>query len=844
MKKIICLPLILFILSCSGGKGPATSSLPGLSGEFCVEDDTYTIDDAQGEQSLTIEAEPFIDNFLGNIGGQIRAVSDVFLSIEDAEPATVLLWGTGSSIRAGQVDSILGTAPLKNRGVITSIQNYGDPAAPYALFGSQRGLGIIEISGISGKLDYKEKKFKSIPGGVLSTSVINTGASNNFYFTSGLGYVLATTESDFDSNSKCYGILASPSTFSSSGADMYPAKAVTISSKAFILTRNSKDVNLSPTIAQAFDPILEGLIDDSTPYTVQMLDTDSKNVTPVDFPSDTDGFYGFDRFIPTDIATDGDYLYVAGFGYEKAALDSLINSDCDKPTMEEKVECLREKANDGSLSFLKTSSGLDAATAGFFIYRDLDKVGESSAFFARIPLPVFLTVAGAPPLISRLAVENDIALVRGSNFLAFLEKTLSSSSEEKWTIKTSVDGKKGLLGGIPAQVGLFTDSGQVYGVTTAVSAKDSMSAGFSEVEVITPEGIFYPLDSGAMTTLMEDGSGNYLEAIELISDSGGVLYLENIGDRTWINPSSSSAAYAGRAAYDGSNLAFTWSAPNEAWHISWQKGNDSSTKGTYNISLTGDSTHFVDFPDVGSSDVDELKDTRKIIDLKLSNGKLFALLYGYYDGKHYYQALVYGASLSSGIYQITQQGSTNTISFNGDAEDTKARFQKITKNSDGRFTALFSCASGLRKFSLTPSSSSPPTVSATSLFSTANVVDLGIDESANQFAFIAGRTIRLRSLDSPTVDISATGLPQQGSETKLAGASIILKSPSLFIATPSGTTAPFWIIDISDTSSPKLTLKCNVCDFNGLAYFKTFGTQLLVSSDTGGVEIYDISNFD
>jgi hypothetical protein len=66
----------------------------------------------------------------------------------------------------------------------------------------------------------------------------------------------------------------------------------------------------------------------------------------------------------------------------------------------------------------------------------------------------------------------------------------------------------------------------------------------------------------------------------------------------------------------------------------------------------------------------------------------------------------------------------------------------------------------------------------------------------------------------------------------------------MFLSTPEGATSPFWVIDIGTPSTPTQTMKCNACNFNGLAWFPSFENNLLASSDTGGIEIYDISNLE
>lgn len=842
LRFVLYFSMIVFLASCAGGGGKGTQ----VSGDFCVNDNnTYTINDGSGSRTYEIGQDRFLAYFLANIGGQIRAVSDITIKMEGFDPFTALIWGSGSTIRGGTAETMLASVPLRNEGVITSLTRFGDASSPKIFYGSARGVGILKRSETSEGSGFEEEIFKTIPSGVISASSSTNGSSTNFFLTTGTGYVISATDGSLASGGNCYGIIASPSTLTEQNVTFIPVKTAAASSKVFVLGKESIAGGLSPDFSQAFGPVLKSMAIDAPTFIVKVVDTGSKTMEPVAFPLSTKGFTGFDRFIPTDVATDGTRLYVAGLGYEKAALDSFIATYCDEPSLEERISCLEEKAKSGVLIKHKNESGLDALTGGFFIYRDLTKVNENADYFARVPLPLFFGDENSPPLIFNVAVKEDKALLRSPNFLATLEKTVNDiTGEERWVITNDFDAMDGLFPGLPTSVNMYSMDGKNYAVATVVGLKTDQGSGVSTLETVSPEGALSLLDMGAVETRLEDGAGSYVALVEPFDEKGGMLYLANITDRKWISPSSDAGAYVSRAAYDGTNLAFTWSRNMLGWTLSWQEKDRGTTKGDYNMPISGDSRYFVGFPDVGSAEVETLKETRTIADLSFADKKLFALLYGFYEGKHYYQAAVYTSTLTDSKYTPVLAGFTNTISITGEDADRRARFQKITKNSDGSFTAMFSCAGGLRKFTITPSSPPPPARSIDTVFSTANVIDLDINDTGDLFAFLSGKSIRIRNLSDPATNISSTSVPQTDDSTKLKNASLVLHSKWMFLSTPEGATSPFWVINISQPTIPTQTMKCNACKFNGLAWLPSFENNLLASSDTGGVEIYDISNLE
>jgi hypothetical protein len=828
--------MILFLASCAGG-GTGMQ----VSGEFCVNDsNTYTING----RTYEIGQDRFLQYFLANIGGQIRAVSDVTIKTEGADPFTALIWGSGSTVRGGTADTMLVNLPLKNEGVITSLTRFGDASSSKIFYGSARGAGILKRSETSGGSGFEEETFKTIPSGVVSVSSSVSGSTTNFFLTTGAGYVISTTDSSFASG-RCYGIIASPSTLTEQNVTFIPVKTASAGSKVFVLAKESTAGGLSPTFSQAFDPVLKSMALDAPANIVKAVDTGSKTVESVAFPVETKGFTGFDRFIPTDVAADGTRLYVAGLGYEKAVLDSFIGAYCGSPALEERIACLEEKAKNGSLIKLKNGLGLDALTGGFFIYGDLSKTNESADYFARVPLPLFFSDENSPPLIYSVAAKEDKALLRGPGFLATLEKTVNDvTGEERWVIKNDFDATKGLFSGVPASAGIYSMDGNNYAAAAVAGLKDAEGGGISTLETVSPEGVLSLMDTGAVETRIEDGAGNYLAVVEPFDEKGGMLYLSNITERKWISPSPDAGAYVARAAYDGNNLAFVWSKNMLSWTLSWQQKDNGSTKGDCSIPINADSRYFAGFPDVGTTEIETLKETRTVADLFFSDKKLFALFYGFYEGKHYYQAAVYTSALTDGRYTPVLAGYTNTISMTGEEADKRARFQKITKNSDGSYTAVFSCAGGLRKFTVTPSSPPASARSIDVVFSKSNVIDLDINDTGDLFAYIWKRSVHIRNLSNPGTPISSTSVPVTDGAAKLTNASLVLHSNWLFLSTPAGAASPFWVIDISTPSAPTQMMKCNTCNFNGLAWFPAFENNLLASSDTGGIEIYDISNLE
>lgn len=810
---IICLPVLAFIWTCSGGGGGKT-------------------------QDVT-EGEQFLKNYQGNIGGQIRAVTSAFVSLPDTEPVPMILWGLGSSIQYGTAGAILGPLLLKNKGAVTDMVSYGTPSKPKIFYGSERGIGIVNLND-DGKI--AETAFVSVPEGVNSVTTVKEGSGGVFYYTTGDGSLMTTDEAGVTSKGAATKIISSADLKEEETAYL-PVKAAVMGTKAFVLAKNSVSGGLTPTFAQAFDPILINLITGRPSAIVRMVDTGTKAVSNVSFIPEAGRFTGFDTFIPTDVTTDGTNFYVAGLAYEKAAADSFVITKCDKPSLDEKLVCMRAAAKSGDLIKFKTSGGYDAFTAGFFIYRDVAKVSDKATFFARATF-AYQNIEDAPSLIFHMAVSYEVATLRASNFLAIMTRSADHiTGDEDWVTSPAFDARNGLLGGVPANLVTVISSGSTFSAATFVGVKNEDGSGTSMLEIGNTDGTFLIGDTGAIKTRMDDAKAPYIVAIDLATQRGGALYLENDTGRKKIEPGMSKVGlYVAHAAYKGENLAFAWSAPGDAWRIEWQKGEDDATRGQLSFSRTGDAKHFKDFPSVSSSDVKALEDARDIADLEISEGKLFALLYGYAGGKHYYQAIVYGGGYTESKFHPAVQGMTNTPSYKGDEIDRRARFQKITKSDAGVYTVTFSCAAGLFSFEINPSSGAAPSTINSLTTPLKNVMDLDFDETGETFAFIQSKTIRIRSLSDPATDISATALPSaETASDRLSNASIVLTSKKLYIAAPVGASEPFWVIDISDPKTPKVDSSCSSCNFNGLAMFDDFPDRLLASSDTCGVEIYNVS---
>jgi len=839
----LCLLIIFSIASCSKGGGEKiTATLTGAAGQFCIStDNQYTITDSKTGQSQTIPIEPeqFFAHFKGNISGQIRAVTSFVISGENQEPATMLIWGSGSSVQYGAAGAMLGPLLLKNKGAVVDLASYTSGANLRVFYGGERGFGIIELKG-DGKLG--ELAFRTIPTGVLSVAALSENDKTRFVFVTGDGYVLTTTEDALTSGNGCYDILTSPSALTEGEAAYIPVKIAVANAKVLVLAKKSTAGGLTPTFKEAFDPILESLITNEAPSIIRAVDLTSLALEPVAFSAESGGYIGFDQFIPTDVASDKTNFYAAGLAYEKSAVDSLIIGLCDRPSTAEKIGCLRDLAKTGDLTSLKNSIGVDAFTGGFFIYRDLTKMGEKAAHFARVPVTTFANIETAPPLVFSAAVNDDKAAFRAPNFLAVLTKSASSTGgEERWVIGPEFDSHKGINGSIPAALTVYNLAGSSFIAATSVGVKGDDGSGASILEGISPDGKFLIGDTGAIMIRMEDGAEAYLAAIDLASARGGTLYLENAVERKRIDADTRAGVYVSRAAYNGTDLAFAWSAPGEAWRIEWQKGTDSATRGQLSFARAGDSHHYKNFPDVSAGDLNAFEDAHDIADMSFADGKLFILYYGFAAAKHYYQAAVYESVFSDGRHHPALRGVTTTLSFAGDEIDRRARFQKIAKNNDGSFTALFSCAGGLRQFQITPSSS-VASAAISNVFSAPNVIDLDFDDAGQRFAYISQKTIHIRNLASPTTDITTTSLPASDTTTaRLSNASLVLISNRLLIATPQGASAPFWVMDATQAKPLKVISKCGGCQFNALAGFASFPNQLLASSETGGVEIYDIS---
>ena len=508
---------------------------------------------------------------------------------------------------------------------------------------------------------------------------------------------------------------------------------------------------------------------------------------------------------------------------------------------------MSDAAKKGKLTELNTASGTSALSGGFFIYRDLTTVSTKAAHFARAAIQPYANNENAPPLIFHIAVANDKASFRAPNFLAVMTKTSDSASgEETWNTSASFDSHNGLYGGVPANLAVVNIASDTYNAATFVGVKNEDGSGASALEVIGPDGTLTLADIGAIKTRMEDAGSTYLAAIAMASPRGGPLYLENSAERKIILfGSGDPAEYVSRAALDGDALAFAWSVSGQGWHIAMQTKDDVSTRGELVFARTGDPKYFTGFPTITSGDVNDIENGRNIADLAFADGKLFALLYGFEAGKHYYQALAFDGGYSGGKFKPVLQGLTNTIYFSGDEIDRRARFQKITKNDSGLYTAIFSCAGGLRQFQIAPSAA-VPTATISSIFSSSNIMDLDIDDEGQNFAFIKNKTIGIRSLSKPDDDTLFANFslpnPEGTTSSRLSNSSLVLTSKRLFISAPEGSSAPFWVIDVSNPPATTVSSKCATCHFNGLALFNAFPNQLLVSSDSSGVEYYDISS--
>lgn len=837
MKRLLpFLPLLAFFTMCSGGGGTTTRTpaLPGASGEVCISGEgQYTIN---GE-TTEFKADPFFENFKGNIGGQIRAVTSAVYSIEDSEPLTIVIYGMGSSIQSGAAGYKLTPTVLAREGAITDIVTFGSSSKPNVFYGTKKGLGVAELNdeGV-----FVEKAYKALPPGVLSVAVKKGSDRTTFFFVTGDGYVLSADEGTITSGSGCFSILTSKDVLKDGDTSYMPVKVAVAGDKAFVLAQRTLEGGLTPTFDQVFNPILETLITGEPSSIVRMVDIPSHGIDLVAFAA-SEGLIGFDAFIPSDVASDGTNFYVSGLAYEKEAVDLFVMTECDKPSMDDELRCMRDETKSYDLIKLKTDLGVDALTAGFFIYRDVGTVPDAAAYFARSAITTYMKDENAPPLVFHIAVKNDEATFRAPNYLAMMVKDVDAvSGKETWKTSVAYDKRDGLYMGIPANLSVISSAGESFMASTFVALKNEDGGGASMIEVVRPDGSLF-LDTGSMKTRMEDGVGSYLAAIDTTNEHGGILYLENVMERNRIDLTiEDSASYVGRSAYNGTHLAFVWTKPGQVWRLDWQKGTEATTRGELTLS---DVNHFKDFPAVSASDTKAWGNGRDIADLAFSGNKLFALLYGFTGGRHYYQVVVYNAPVTDSVYHPGINGFTRTISFAGDEIDRRARIQKITTDGAGSYTVHFSCAGGLNRFDIRPSSPPPAAASITTLFSTMNVMDLDMNDAGDKFAFIKNKTIHVRSLASPGTELySASSVPAaDATVARLSNASIVMTDKRIFLSTPVGASAPFWILDISTPPEQKVLSKCDTCDFNGLATFGAFANQLLVSSPTGGVEIYDIS---
>lgn len=837
----------LILIACKGGGEGSIYSGPqgiaGASGNVCVTGDSSYRIEVEGEdaRNLNIAVDPLAQAYQGNIGGQIRAVSSINIALANQPVKDVLVWGSGASVKFGLPGEIIGTTPFKRPGAVTSISAYREGDAAKLVYGSERGIGLLHSTGNTIEEEYSN--YKMIPGGVLSVAV--AGAGGRIGFVSGDGLVQTTSASKISSGDSCAEILATQSVLRVGDVTYMPRKIVLGGKFAFVLAElpGSRPLSMAPTFEEIYDPIFTAIIKGISNRIVRAVELNDHMVYEV-VPETSDGsLKHYDSFIPTDIAMDGEELYVVGVTYNRATVQEFLAANCSASDEAGQVACLREKSrDDGFVRF--QSDGKYAVNAGYFIYRSMNDLSKA-AHFESVPLAAFAAAPSAPPFMYKIVFGGGNGFIRGPNFLVSMAVSSTVSGLEEWNFTRQVDVSDGLAAGVPNDIVPF--AGGVAASFTAVRAADNSGASF--LEAMEANGTLSQMDSGTIFARVEGGAESRVAVIETTGQGGGNLFIENAVVRTPIADLAASGAFVSQAAYDGDMLAFAWSkrgtalAPEgeQGWNITVQHGTNASTRGTQFVPRSSDPKIFAGFPAIASNDpAPGVK--RGVADIALGEGqRLFVLFSGYAEGHWHHQLVVYNVVRpSSGPYEIVTSGIMNAVSSEGSADAHDGKILKVEK-SDSVYTVKFSTAGGIYSWVVEPQASTAVAVGAcTREIGLPGLLDATRDAyGSNKIALLYGDKIHIRDLSNLSVDVSQFGVPpgSTGSETTLAGARMSLAGNTLAIAAPYGAQAPFLMYDLS---SAALYSYCTQCTFLDVKVFNSFRNYLLASSISSGVEIYSI----
>lgn len=833
MKRLVIIPIFcLSLFACDGGGDdkPKQIGVPGVSGSVCLQSGSGVHIEVEGESSrdISIEGNVLAPLYQGNIGGQIRAIEKINVASPGQESNEAFAWGSGSSIVFGTNKKFLGKVAFKKTGAVTDLAAIHVDDVPNLVYSTEKGIGLI---GIKSDGVLVESAYRPMSSTVLSISANADGSK--IAFVTGDGYLQMTSASELLENKSCTKVFSAASVLKSSDKNYYPAKVRLGESKAFVLAKISRGTSfVAPTLEDIFNPIFDAMVNDTIPSIVRAVNIDDRYVFEVGFDTTDESSKFFDGFIPTDISYDGANLHVVGLAYKKSLVQEFLTGNCPATDASAKINCLREKAMDGTLTTY-SKEGLYAVSGGFYSYNNISDLSKAS-HFTLIPLATFRKITKAPPYTYAITIDGDRGFVRGPNFLLSMTK-----SAEKWTIDREIDATGGFTGGIPNDLTIYAAG--VASAETSVMSSDGTGA--SGADYLDAAGTFWLLDTGAIYVRADSAaSTGLLAAIEMKSSRGGDLYLENLASRTPITDFTYPNVFVSNAAYNGTQLAFIWSSTGsddtkemtQGVRIAMQDGASKSARGELFINRTSDQWHFKNFPELKISD-SEPWSIRGVVDIAIGADKIVALYAGVSGGKWYHQLGLYGYRKESDKYKIELEGITETFFRTGITGGHKGKILKIAKEA-GVYKIHFSASDGVYLWGVTPAdSSSMTTTVANKVFSSSEIVDAAIDATnSDKLALVMGNKIMIKNFSNLAGGTLISVPLKDVSVQVLTNSKIALAGNSTVIATPNGAAAPFYIYNGNTPTA------CSTCNFQDVSIFSSFPDYMITSSVGSGLEVYSV----
>jgi len=834
--------LIILSEGCFGGGGGGGSSVSGVAptvGSLCMTgDSSYRVDLPNLQDEVELSVNPFESGYQGSIGGQIRGLSVMTVAIPDAETSELLLWGSGASIKYGTLEKVYGSVQLKRPGAVGDLASVLYGQKRLLIYGTEKGLGIAgPASSGTSLVDYSSSgAWRSVPQGVSSLDISEDAST--IFFTTGDGYLQQISIEDLIDGESCSGIVSSEGLPGSSS--YVPVRTQVGSDRVFVLSKHSSAITSSaPTFEQAYYPLFSSMIADGIYSTVRAYGLSGSSASEVGFATRDDSFNRFDRFIPTDISSDGQNLYVVGLAYDQQSVYDFLAQECADAGESSQLSCMAEAAKDGSMATYEGGTGIYRFIAGFFIYRDMDDLSKAD-HFKEIQITALRHQESAPPYLYAIDVKDDTGFVRGPNFLAAISRGETEGGSETWTVSSVADADEGLTAGIPNRIVGY--QGGAAASFTAIRAADG--AGASELEVMGSDGSFGVLDTGAIYVRV-DGAGastGLVAAIEMASSDGGALYLENAVTKKSIDPSYTNS-YASAAAYDGTTLAYAWSSTGttahpeytQKWRVWVQKGSDSSTRGEMFFDRSGGTDgEFNGFPSVSVSD-DKPSLKRSIGDIAIADsGDAIAVMYrGYDSGKWYHQVGLYGLTKSGSKYNSPAfLGITGTTSTSASGTAHRGKILSVRK-SGSSYEVVYTTPKVIYKWA-------GPSGSKSSIFENSKLVDAAVDaQSGTRVAIVYGFTVAVKKLSDPAGQgWRASIAPKDGTSlTRLSQASVAMSGNMVAVATPYGAVDTFAVFQLGSSALSPVA-STSLSSFLDLEIFDSFPDYILASSPSSGIEIY------